>query len=77
MYNNMLQDECLEVSWQDSLFKMLPKTDEFSDVSNWRPIAVLKITYEIFAKMMQTNVMTKSDFDQNLVWITRLRPWTP
>ena len=41
MYNNMLQDECLEVSWQDSLFKMLPKTAEFSDVSNRRPMAVL------------------------------------
>ena len=27
-YNNMLQDECLEVSWQDSFFKMLPKTGD-------------------------------------------------
>ena len=35
---------------------MLLKTGEFSDVSNWRPIAVLKITCKIFAKWIHTRI---------------------
>ena len=60
----MLEDECLELSWQDALFKMLPKTGEFSDVSNWRPIAVLKITYKIFAKLTHTRIAPLLDANQ-------------
>ena len=64
MYNNVLQDECLELSWQDSLFKRLPKTREFSDVSNWRPIAVLKTTYKIFAELIHTRIAPLLDANQ-------------
>ena len=64
MCNTMLQDECLELSWQDPLFKMLPRTGEFSDVSNWRPIAVLKITYKIFAKLIHTRIAHLLDANQ-------------
>ena len=31
---------------------MKPKSDDLSQVSNWRPIAILRIMYKIFAKML-------------------------
>ena len=64
MCNNMLQDECFELSWQDSLFKMLPKTGDFFDVSISRPIAVFKITYKIFATLIQTRIAPLLDANQ-------------
>ena len=51
--NRMLLEESLEPSWQHSLFKMLPKPCDSTQASNWRPIAVLKITYyKVFAKLL-------------------------
>jgi len=56
IYNRMLRDQCLEPSWQESLFKMIPKPGDVAEVSNWRPIAVLRITYKIFAKLIHWRI---------------------
>ena len=56
IYNSMLLEESLEPSWQHTLFKMLPKPGDSTQASNWRPIAVLKITYKIFAKLLDARI---------------------
>ena len=48
-YNTMITTGILEPTWQDILFAMLPKQGDLSVASNWRPITILKITYNIFA----------------------------
>ena len=47
VFNNMLA-----VGRFDAVFTMLPKGGNLFSPSNWRPIAVLKITYKIFAKLV-------------------------
>ena len=47
IYNRMLVEDSLEPSWQHTFFKMLPKPGDSTQVNNWRPIAILKITKQI------------------------------
>ena len=56
IYNRMLVEESLEPSWQHTLFNMLPKPGDSTQVNNWRPIAVLKITYKVFAKLLGARI---------------------
>ena len=42
--------------WQHTLFKTLPKPGDSTQASNWRPIAVLKITYKVFAKLLGARI---------------------
>ena len=83
IYNRMLLEEALEPSWQHTLFKLLPKPGDSTQASNWRPIAVLKITYEVlqnywvrefitFWKMLSAPI--KLVFAQNL-GLTMLLPF--
>ena len=65
IFNNMLASGRLESSWQHSLFKMLPKPGDSSMVANWRPIAVLKITYKIFSKLVHTRIQDLLEREQS------------
>ena len=52
VFNNMLAVGRFDASWSHTVFTMLPKGGNLFSPSNWRPIAVLKITYKIFAKLV-------------------------
>lgn len=52
IFNSMLQTGNFQPAWQNALFTMLLKHGDSSQPSNWRPIAVLKITYSL----SQTNI---------------------
>ena len=52
IYNTMLRTGCLEPRWQHTLFSMLPKSGDLSQASNWRPTAILDVTYKIFSRML-------------------------
>jgi len=52
MYNRMLVTGQLEPTWQHTLFAMLPKQGDLTVPGSWRPIAILKITYKIFSKLI-------------------------
>ncbi|CAE7385287.1 unnamed protein product [Symbiodinium natans] len=52
LYNKVLSTGYVEQSWKNTVFTMLPKAGDKSLVQNWRPIAVLKITYKIFSKLL-------------------------
>lgn len=51
IYNDMIQSGCLEESWRNTMFTMLPKSGDLQQPSNWRPIAILEITYIFFCKI--------------------------
>ena len=55
IYNSMLASGSFETSWQHTLFTMLPKPGDSSQPNNWRPIAVLKITYKFFPDCFTTD----------------------
>ena len=48
IYNSMIASGSFEMSWQHTLFSMLPKSGDSSQPNKWRPIALLKMTYKIF-----------------------------
>jgi hypothetical protein len=52
IFNTMIINNSFDSAWYRSAFTMLPKTGDSSKPSNWRPIAVLKITYKIFAMLL-------------------------
>ena len=52
VFNNMLAVGRSDARWSHTVFTMLPKGGNLFSPSNWRPIAVLKITYKIFAKLV-------------------------
>ena len=51
VFNSMLAVGRFDASWSHIVFAMLPKGGILLSPSNWRPIAVLKITFNIFANL--------------------------
>ena len=68
-FNRILYHLRIDSSWHQSIFRMLPKDGDLSDVGNWRPIAILPILYKVFAKMLYFRL---GFFDANLMTSTLL-----
>ena len=64
IYNSMIASGSFEMSWQHTLFSMLPKSGDSSQPTNWRPIAVLKITYKIFSRLLYNRLRVMMDEQQ-------------
>ena len=45
IYNEILCTGQFDSSWRHTLFTMVPKSGDLQQTKNWRPIAILKITY--------------------------------
>ena len=43
--------------WGELLYVMIPKTGNTMDVNNWRPLAILDITYKIFSRILHRRLM--------------------
>ena len=64
MYNSMIASGSFQMSWQHTLFSMLPKSGDCSQPNNWRPIAMLKITYTIFSPLLYNKLRVVMDEQQ-------------
>ena len=64
-YNRMISAGIFEESWYCTIFRMLAKSGDLSDASNWRPIAILSILYKIFSKMIYTRINGILNFHQS------------
>ena len=62
--NSMLHTGVLPSDWQETLFVMLPKGGSKRDVKNWRPIAILRIPYKIFARLLFQRLQPKLEKSQ-------------
>ena len=51
-YNDILHHGKIPENWHVAIFSMLPKSGNLECPSNWRPIAILPILYNFFAKMV-------------------------
>jgi hypothetical protein len=65
LYNNMLDTGRCEPTWQHTIFTMLPKNGDRSLPNNWRPIAILKISYKIFARLLYMRLRHCLDHEQS------------
>lgn len=52
MCNSILCTGSLNSFWRHVLFTMVPTTADLQQIKTWRPIAMVKITYIIFAEML-------------------------
>ena len=55
-FNQSLQSGIFDESWTHTIFQMLPKSGDTSDISNWRPIAILPILYKIFSRLVYNRI---------------------
>ena len=67
-FNEMLSTSSFPQDWHRTIFKMLPKTSDSSNVDNWWPIAILSISYKLFNRLLfariflfLTNVKTRAN----------------
>ena len=52
LFNEMVSAGQVGASWRETLFPMLPKTGDLASVHNWGAIAILKISYKLFSRLM-------------------------
>ena len=64
-YNEMLFTGQVHESWRETLFTMLPKPGDASVVKNWRPIAILRISYKLFARLLYHRLRPVLDLHQS------------
>ena len=74
----MLVDGHVEEKRKQTTCSMIPKTGDLTNPGNWRPLALVSITYKNFTRMVYkrvkpilelSNPKTKSDFVLLLVWM--------
>ena len=51
--------------WQEAVLTMLPKGGDPLDTNNWRPIAILDITYKIFARILYQRIQLVLEPEQS------------
>ena len=56
--NNILDTGVVPESWYESFFAMLPKSGDLRDANNWRPVALLSISYKILARIVHKRLQT-------------------
>ena len=61
LYNKVLLEGLPPESWRRTLFQMLPKTAKAATVSDYRPIASVRVLYKSFAYMMFGRLENKLD----------------
>jgi hypothetical protein len=65
MFNDILISGQMPGSWRETLFSMLPKTGDRTKVQNWRPIAILRISYKLFARLLYHRLRPVLDAQQS------------
>ena len=58
LYNDMLRSGDFGSDWHETFFALLPKSGDLSDPANWRPIAILRVCYKIFARILYNRLRT-------------------
>ena len=64
-FNSILMTGNIPNTWRESFFTLLHKGGDAKDPNNWRPIAVLSITYKILARTIHNRVHRILDKEQS------------
>ena len=63
--NVVLVEGAIPSKWCDTFFTLLHKGGTVHDANNWRPIAILSITYKIFARLIYHRIRHQLDAYQS------------
>ena len=61
---NMLVTGTVADTWYESFFALLPKAGDLTDVNNWRPVALLSISYKILARIIHEQLESNLEQQQ-------------
>ena len=65
LLNSCIEHGCIDDHWNYIVFSMIPKQGDLSLPSNWRPIAILPIFYELFSRMLHNRLLPQLDSHQH------------
>lgn len=65
MFNHILESGDIPEDWRKSFFVLLHKGGDISDPNNWRSIAILNISYRIFAKVIFNRLCATLEAEQS------------
>ena len=65
LYNQVVRDVVVPSTWQEACFTLLHKGGDVDDPNNWRPIALLSITYKVFARVVFNRIRSILDQQQS------------
>ena len=60
--NQILRNAEIPDEWLHTVFSMIPKKGALRNVKNWRPIALLRIMYKLFSKMLYNRLSPYLNF---------------
>ena len=63
--NKMLRHGVIDPTWKKTLFTMFPKTGDLNLPQNWRPIAMLRILYKLFSRLLYHRLKHILDTEQS------------
>ena len=55
-FNIVIDTGVVPPGWRESFFVLLHKGGPVQDANNWRPIAILKIVYKVFARLLHSRI---------------------
>lgn len=55
-FNRILRTGIIDGCWKETMFSMIPKSGDLGDPANWRPIAILKNCYKLFARIIHNRI---------------------
>ena len=58
-FNESMHSGRFDENWYHTCFQMLPKSGDLTQVSNWRPSAILPILYKVFARMVYDRISAR------------------
>ncbi|CAK0812608.1 unnamed protein product [Prorocentrum cordatum] len=65
MFNAILQSGCVPADWRETFFKLLHEGGGAADPHNWRPIAILSVSYKILARVVFHRIRGVLDSQQS------------
>ena len=65
MLNDVLRTSMIPITWYETHFSLLHKGGCTQDANNWRPIAILSITYKIMARLIFGRLACGLDLHQS------------
>ena len=55
-YNGIIRTGEMDPEWKNTFFTLLPKKGDLTNPGNWRPIAVRRVCYKIFARIIYNRI---------------------
>ena len=64
-YKRFLENDEADQCWAETVFTLVPKAGDLQHASNWKPIAILRVLYKLFARTIYNRVRPKLESQES------------